>query len=336
MSSNERAHQSVSLCQTTAGGSFRQDLSVEELLAARKNAWRDWLCSAGSDNVHISPDGEAFAASCRVGGSYGNVFSGTLELPQRWIRCTKSWCMCGADMQLRKARLKAFQARCGEPLPEREAEVASADWVAPTQEEAHRLFPKTITWDLSRRCNYSCSYCHPSVSNHTDAHWSRDKLFTARSNIEEKFCRGIASKWIFTGGEPTLNPSFFEMVESLHGAGHLVHVQSNGSMGPDYFSRLAKIACVGLSLHFEAFNRARFFETTAALLAAGAPLWCGVRIMVPPGRIVEALQIRDELLQLPGARERLSVNLSPLYQQLNQDQLQKYEASELALVQRYA
>ncbi len=336
MSSNELIHQSVSLCQLTTAGCRRQDFSVEELLAARRNSWRDWLCSAGTENLHISPDGDAYAATCRVGGVYGNVFDGRLELPTQWIRCTKTWCMCGADMQLRKARIKAFQVRSAEPLPTRTDKVTEPDWVSPTQEEAHRRFPKTITWDLSRRCNYSCSYCHPSVSNHTDAHWTREKIWAALDVIELQFCRGVAAKWVFTGGEPTLNPSFMEMVDRLSAAGHLLHVQSNGSLGPDYFARLAQKACVGLSLHLESYNRERFLQTVGAMLASGSPYWLGVRIMVPPGRSGEAVEMKDDLLRLPGASEHLNINMSPLYQRLNQDQLQEYSKSELDLILRFA
>lgn len=120
-----------------------------------------------------------------------------------------------------------------------------------------------------------------------------------------------------------------DVVDRLSALGHLIHVQSNGSLGPDFFARLSAKACVGLSLHLESYNHERFLKTVGAMLASGSHYWMGVRIMVPPGYFKEAIKVRGELLQLPGAVERLNVNMSPLYQRLNQDQLQEYEKAEL-------
>lgn len=332
--------ESVTLC-ASSNGALSESFSVERLLTSRQNSWRDWYCSAGTENLHITPDGNVLTATCGVGGILGNVFDTaskkSLNLPQSWIQCTKQWCMCGSDMQLRKARSLAFRARTYEPTPENRGRVDRADWVVPAQFEAHTRFPKSITWDLSRRCNYSCSYCHPDVSNHTDPHRSQDELFAAVDEIEKQFCKGISTKWVFTGGEPTLNPAFVDLVDRINSRGHLVHVQSNGSRGPDYFSTLAQKACVGLSLHIESVRESaleRFLSTVCAMLDARSSFWLGVRIMVPPGTIEEALKIRERLIDESQKRNGvLHVHLSPLYERLKQDQLQRYEPDELRVIQ---
>ncbi len=79
--------------------------------------------------------------------------------------------------------------------------------------------PFIITWDLGRRCNYDCSYCpshrHDSFSPHADL----DELKTTAQNVFE-YIKLISDYRInkdfhisFTGGEPTVNPSFTEFAQ---------------------------------------------------------------------------------------------------------------------------
>lgn len=325
--------------------------SVEEALAARVNGWKNWLCAAGSENLHITADGNLFSATCRVGGFLGNVFEGKMALPTQWITCTKEWCMCGADMQLRKSKsmneLKVAQGALPDEavvpsVSEKIQHAKSATWVAPAQYEAHRHFPKSITWDISRRCNYSCSYCHPSVSNQFDSHHSGKTLLEAIDRLNNRFCRGVKTKWVITGGEPTINPAFMEAVDRINEHGHLIHVQSNGSRGSAYLRELINKACVGLSCHLEAGATDRFVESCAAVIDEKSTsedarrMWFGVRVMVGPGRLSDALEIRKNLLEIPGFEENGFINFSPLYQRMKQDQLMEYPVGELSEILKYA
>jgi pyruvate-formate lyase-activating enzyme len=348
--SNE--HKSIAIGDTDENGNAKAmtTWSVEEALAARVNEWKNWLCAAGSENLHITADGNLFAATCRVGGFLGNVFEGKMSLPTQWITCTKQWCMCGADMQLRKAKSEESRSAAIGKLPPNVAVAIDTKqqlaqlgtWVAPAQYAAHQAFPKSITWDLSRRCNYSCSYCHPSVSNQFDAHHSARTLTEAIDRLNERFCKGIPSKWVITGGEPTANPAFMEAVDRINSHGHLIHVQSNGSRGPAYLRELINKACVGLSCHLEAEATDRFIETCRAIVeektksTEAGRMWFGVRVMVGPGRLDEALQVREKLLEIPSFTEKAFINFSPLYQRLKQDQLMEYSKQELQAILKHA
>ncbi len=351
-------HKSVAICQVAGGqnpGPSSKTLwSVEEALAARVNGWEGWYCAAGTENLHITADGNAFSASCRVGGYLGNVFEGQLSLPETWIECSKQWCMCGADMQIRKVRSKELILKARSDLPpsslgerqrdfaKRRTEALSANMVVPAQHEAHLAFPKSITWDISRRCNYTCTYCHPSVSNQYDNHHSQQTLIAAIDRIEKRFCRGEKSKWVFTGGEPTINPAFMEIVDKITSRGHVIHVQSNGSRGPEYFRQLIRKSCIGLSLHLEADAIARFEATCQAIIdekmqnQAAAQMWFGVRIMVGPGRINEALQIKQRLQRISDFNRMAHINLSPLYKRLKQDELMDYSVDEMREIAQHA
>lgn len=345
-------HKSVAICDVKTGESAQASSktlwSVEEALAARVNSWEGWFCAAGSENLHISADGNLFSATCRVGGYLGNVFEGQMSLPAQWISCTKKWCMCGSDMQIRKTKDAALISRARDQLPENaEAEqrqevegrvraALAANLVVPAQHEAHLAFPKSITWDLSRRCNYACSYCHPSVSNQHDSHHSEATLLEAVDRIERRFCRGEKSKWVFTGGEPTINPAFVTVVDKINSYGHTIHVQSNGSRGAAYFRELISKACVGLSMHLEAGATDRFLETCQAIVnekannPSASKMWFGVRIMTGPGRVSEAIAIKRRLFEIEGFDKWAHINLSPLYKRLKQDELMEYSAEEFA------
>ena len=50
----------------------------------------------------INWDGEVHRATCRVGGSLGNIYTGTFAAPVDSITCTRDWCTCAADIPLTK------------------------------------------------------------------------------------------------------------------------------------------------------------------------------------------------------------------------------------------
>ncbi|MCB0378544.1 MAG: radical SAM protein, partial [Bdellovibrionales bacterium] len=214
-------------------------LSNEEAMSRRLNNWKGWKCSAGRYNMHVSADGNIFAATCKVGGMLGNVYDDRFKLSDRWTTCSKEWCMCGQDMQLPKARKESFLPYVLEDPPGKEVNhLSSVDWVAPYHMESFRQYPYFITWDLGRRCNYACDYCLPSLSNTYEAHKSWGSLKHAADNIIKNFSKGSPARWIFTGGEPTINPSFMDLVKYLHEKGHNLHTQTNGSRTAEYHAEL--------------------------------------------------------------------------------------------------
>lgn len=79
-----------------------------------------------------------------------------------------------------------------------------------------------VIWDLGRRCTFACSYCPPHRKNNWSDTASLDELKKAADNLHryseiynkhrDKPFRVATS---FTGGEPTVNPSFFPFLEYL-------------------------------------------------------------------------------------------------------------------------
>lgn len=104
----------------------------------------------------------------------------------------------------------------------------------------------TVTWDVGRRCNYSCTYCpphrHDNFSGHADMETLKKSgqfVFDyAETMMEFKNNKKININ--FTGGEPTVNPSFLKFGQWLKDTwkekyedqfGLTLTITSNGAFG---------------------------------------------------------------------------------------------------------
>lgn len=314
--------------------------SIEEILSNRMNKWLGWKCSAGINNLHITADGNIFAATCKVGGLLGNVFDVGVKFSNEWLTCTKTWCMCGADMKLLK--LKSGSDDTLSPPQTFSEHTVEAHWIGPGNLHDYADFPQNITWDIGRRCNYHCSYCPPSTANNYEAHKSFLTLKTAVDTLLNNFCRGKRAKWIFTGGEPTINPAYMDIVKYIVKNTHLVHTQSNGSRDPSYFSELIEYGSIGFSIHFEEFNEKRLFDNCKAIVEKkfsnenASVNWLGIRMMVAPGGFERALKLKNDLLAMNEAKGINAINMSPLYRKDNGDQLMNYSTEELSLINSHS
>ncbi len=319
-------------------------LSLEEALAKRLTNWMGWQCAAGYDNIHITADGNVYAATCKVGGLLANIYDAYGGLKTRWIECTKAVCACGADMQLKKSK-KIENVDFIEKMKTSELafvgniEESDREFVGPIFDDNR----PTCTWDLGRRCNYSCDYCNDSISNNYEAHKSLGSLETAYNKVKRIFCRERPSKFIFTGGEPTINPSYMKLVQMIAADGHLVHTQTNGSLTPEYYSELIKYSFIGISVHLKYYNKARLFKNLLAITEtknSGDSYkfhWLGLRIMAPPGRGAEAVSLYTELnntFKFNG-EENNNIHLCHTYQKNDAEKLEEYSPEEFDLIQKY-
>jgi len=79
-----------------------------------------------------------------------------------------------------------------------------------------------VTWDIGRRCNFDCTYCestrHDIVSPYTPFEELKNtfefiKNWTTIYNTHRK--DKIETNINFTGGEPTINPDFWKLIEYI-------------------------------------------------------------------------------------------------------------------------
>jgi hypothetical protein len=79
-----------------------QIIHANDIIKLHFNKYKDWTCNAGLESLMINWDGEVHRATCRVGGSLGNIYSNTFVAPNDPVICTRDWCTCAADIPLTK------------------------------------------------------------------------------------------------------------------------------------------------------------------------------------------------------------------------------------------
>jgi len=75
---------------------------ANDIIKEHRNQFKGWKCKAGLESLMINWDGDVHRATCRVGGSLGNIYNNTFELPEKEIVCTREWCTCAADVNITK------------------------------------------------------------------------------------------------------------------------------------------------------------------------------------------------------------------------------------------
>lgn len=243
------------------------------LKATGRNRFKGWKCSVGQRNLYIDWDGNIFRGTCRMDGQIGNVYDEIMMFPDGWVTCDKSACNCVTEIQLPKA--KDLQD------PEKNS-------VIPMQD-----YPVYIQWDISRRCNFDCSYCPSFVHNTTDEFQSLDILKDVVVRLQDSF--GPKMTFNFAGGEPTVHPDFIQWCEFIKKLGHRINVQTNGAQVEDYWRRLARtVDHISISVHLEFMTEKRLMKTINAIMETSCLI--EVKIMAHPNHWEKAMQFK-RLLQ---------------------------------------
>jgi MoaA/NifB/PqqE/SkfB family radical SAM enzyme len=77
-------------------------IHANDVIKLHMNKFKGWSCSAGLESLMINWDGDVHRATCRVGGSLGNIYSNTLVVPVDPVTCDRNFCTCAADIPLTK------------------------------------------------------------------------------------------------------------------------------------------------------------------------------------------------------------------------------------------
>jgi len=80
-------------------------MHANDIIKKHLNQYKGWSCNIGLESLMINWDGEVHRATCRVGGSLGNIYNGTFEFPTQPIICTRDYCTCAADIPITKTLL---------------------------------------------------------------------------------------------------------------------------------------------------------------------------------------------------------------------------------------
>jgi MoaA/NifB/PqqE/SkfB family radical SAM enzyme len=75
---------------------------TNDLIKEHRNQFEGWTCRAGIESLMINWDGEVHRATCRVGGSLGNIYDDSFQIPSDPVECTRKYCTCAADVNITK------------------------------------------------------------------------------------------------------------------------------------------------------------------------------------------------------------------------------------------
>jgi pyruvate-formate lyase-activating enzyme len=86
--------------------------------------------------------------------------------------------------------------------------------------------PVSINLDLTTACNYRCDHCVDMDILNTGVRFDEDKLKDSLARLVEK---GLKTVIVIGGGEPTVHPTFNEIMRYMKGLGLKLGVVTNGS-----------------------------------------------------------------------------------------------------------
>ena len=77
-------------------------IHANDVIKLHLNKYKDWSCNAGIESLMINWDGDVHRATCRVGGSLGNIYEDTFLQPVEPVICDRNFCTCAADIPITK------------------------------------------------------------------------------------------------------------------------------------------------------------------------------------------------------------------------------------------
>lgn len=83
------------------------EINTDDLKSKNLNSWKGWQCYIGIDSIYIQHTGEVFRGHCMQGEVIGKIGQQITWL-KKPILCPIQWCVCNADMVIRKAKNNNF------------------------------------------------------------------------------------------------------------------------------------------------------------------------------------------------------------------------------------
>lgn len=147
-----------------------------------------------------------------------------------------------------------------------------------------------VTWDTGRRCNYDCSYCEISRHDNVSQHHSLEEYLKTfefikkwTSVYDQHKQNSSITNINFTGGEPTMNPAFWNLVDIIKNDDRefRLSLTTNGAWNKKYTDKIVKrFSGVTVSYHVEGHPnlKKQVLENIIALKKSN--IWLQVNLMM--------------------------------------------------------
>lgn len=307
------------------------DYTPQDLIYADVNKFRGWKCSAGSEGLFIDWDGMVWPATCEVGKD--RYLLGSLKddkpikLLNEYINCYHEYCPCLIEIYLPK-----YQNEVKELLEIKEGSVNLVDFSAVTRASEFDRDRKYIMWAFGRKCNFSCSYCDDNSHSKLESDLVSLAAIQKAVDYADQFRNGKSLMWSFTGGEPTINTLFLDLVKTLSSKGDIITVATNGSASTEYYTELAKYANINISVHFEFLKPEKLRRVSEAIIAA-KPNWFGLNFMIMPGKAQTTFSYASLLSTIPQFKESCTVHFD-LLRKKNTGIYEIYSNEDIELIEK--
>lgn len=308
-----------------------KDYAPQELIQENVIQFKGWKCSAGTEGLFIDWSGEVWPATCVVQSRrhrLGSIYDESpIELLDSYITCQAKTCPCLVEIYLPKYKINPTSLVESAP-----GDVSLSDFDAISRASDHDRDRKYIMWAFGRKCNFSCSYCDDHSHSKDDNDLVTKKAIEKVTEYSDKFRQGKSLMWSFTGGEPTINPLFFDFVKLLHSKGDTITVASNGSQHASYYAELSQYANINISVHFEYLKPSKLSKIVSTVIQ-NQLMWFGLNFMIMPGKIDKCIEYIAELKKIPNFKEKTNVHFDILRVK-NTGIFEIYSAEELEMIKK--
>ena len=284
-------------------------------------------------------------------GLLGSIYT-DWTAPTDWIKCPYTSCGCGADVILSKGKdSRAVNRLHVTKWQFKGQEMGTEATIAePVGVEMNFPIVHQILWDITRRCNYDCTYCWPSVHNNIEPHHEYEKIIETIDKAVDEWSEQDTIRWNFGGGEPTMHPRFMDILKHLNNSGQWVLVTTNGIRSTRFWSEAVHyINSINMSAHFGSMdlypgNEKRFIDNCQIIIdhhkKHNKDHWLEIKLMTPPGMLERAEQFRSEIVKLgldtEGANGRQigAISLVPIRDLEDASKLVNYSENEIEYFRR--
>jgi MoaA/NifB/PqqE/SkfB family radical SAM enzyme len=159
-----------------------------------------------------------------------------------------------------------------------------------------------VTWDTGRRCNFDCSYCEISRHDNISSPHSYEELLRTFKFVKEY--TSIYADLVninFTGGEPTVNPAFWQLAEYIKNneTRFRLSLTTNGAWHPKNTDRITELfEGVTVSYHTEGHSKLKQQTLDNIKLLHAKGIWLQVNVMLHTDNWDEGVAVCEELKEL--------------------------------------
>lgn len=166
--------------------------------------------------------------------------------------------------------------------------------------------PMMVTWDTGRRCNYDCTYCESTRHDNTSPFHTIDDLRSTFNFIKDwtSIYNSYRKRTVdytninFTGGEPTLNPRFWDLVDYIKEdeKKFRLSLTTNGAWNKKFTQKIIdRFGGVTVSYHAEGHPNLKKVVLDNILRLSESDIWIQVNVMLHVDCWDECVDVYNQL-----------------------------------------